>query len=199
MKYMNKENENARDSVAALGIGAMIVFIALILVAAVASAVIIQTGEKLQQNAQQTGSDTQQEIGGKISIITAWVGAGAGATSTIVLVFETAAGSETIADDSVEFNVICEGPAASAAIAAGDFGGAGQGNQAKELDDATDADTFEQGEVYMVTLAVGSATNTLNCPHDLNKENMLIIMVEGGGTTYESLLYTSTTQGDPIV
>ena len=65
---------NESDDLASIGIGAMIVFIALILVAAVASAVIIQTGEKLQQNAQQTGSDTQEEIGGKINIITVWVG-----------------------------------------------------------------------------------------------------------------------------
>ena len=69
-KRMNEE-ENDWGSI---GIGAMIVFIALILVAAVASAVIIQTGEKLQQNAQQSGSDTQQEISGKVSIITVWVG-----------------------------------------------------------------------------------------------------------------------------
>ncbi|MDP6326478.1 MAG: hypothetical protein QGI36_05255, partial [Candidatus Thalassarchaeaceae archaeon] len=67
MKNQNNENVQ-KDDIAAIGIGAMIVFIALILVAAVASAVIIQTGEKLQQNAQQTGSDTEQEISGKISV-----------------------------------------------------------------------------------------------------------------------------------
>ena len=65
---------NENEVSGSIGIGAMIVFIALILVAAVASAVIIQTGEKLQQNAQQTGDDTREEIGGKVSIITVWVG-----------------------------------------------------------------------------------------------------------------------------
>ena len=64
---MMKRN-NEKNEIGSIGIGAMIVFIALILVAAVASAVIIQTGEKLQQNAQQTGQDTERELGGKITI-----------------------------------------------------------------------------------------------------------------------------------
>ena len=64
------------DKIAAIGIGAMIVFIALILVAAVAAAVIIQTAEKLQQNAQTAGDDTADEMSGKIMINTAYVGTG---------------------------------------------------------------------------------------------------------------------------
>ena len=51
-----------------IGIGAMIVFIALILVAAVASTIIIKTAEELQQNAENTSSDTRQQISGKVSI-----------------------------------------------------------------------------------------------------------------------------------
>ena len=110
-----KENMNESDDLASIGIGAMIVFIALILVAAVASAVIIQTGEKLQQNAQQTGSDTQEEIGGKISIITVWVGeqtncdgdADGAVDACITLVYELAAGSEPMDENDVVWSISC--------------------------------------------------------------------------------------------
>ncbi|MED5567983.1 MAG: flagellin, partial [Candidatus Thermoplasmatota archaeon] len=70
------------DKIAAIGIGAMIVFIALILVAAVAAAVIIQTAEKLQQNAQTAGDDTADEMSGKIMINTAYVGTGSATAVT---------------------------------------------------------------------------------------------------------------------
>ena len=53
------------DDRASIGIGAMIVFIALILVAAVASTIIIKTAEELQQRAEATGDDTRDEISGK--------------------------------------------------------------------------------------------------------------------------------------
>ena len=56
-----------------IGIGAMIVFIALILVAAVASTIIIKTAEELQQNAENTSSDTRQEISGKVSLTDVYV------------------------------------------------------------------------------------------------------------------------------
>ena len=60
---------SARDRESgSIGIGAMIVFIALILVAAVASTIIIKTAEELQQNAESTSQDTRDQISGKISI-----------------------------------------------------------------------------------------------------------------------------------
>jgi len=69
-----KENKNENsDNVAAIGIGAMIVFIVLILVAAVAAAVIIQTAEKLQQNAQTTGEETTSLLSSKVSSRTSFL------------------------------------------------------------------------------------------------------------------------------
>ena len=65
----------------------MIVFIALILVAAVASTIIIKTAEELHADAENTSSDTRQQISGKVSVADVYVkttadplGAGAGDT-----------------------------------------------------------------------------------------------------------------------
>lgn len=206
------------EDMGAIGIGAMIVFIALILVAAVASAVIIQTGEKLQQNAQQTGDDTREEIGGKISIITAWVGdtddcdgADTAADVCITLVFELAAGSEPIEESDVIWTIICDGGAGTMATIQGNFddndgvGDTTVGSDTRNVDDsATADDTLDPGQVYMIDLKTATDTNdvpaSVDCfPASVGVENTLIISVEGGGTTYETLSFTSLTEGEAIV
>jgi flagellin FlaB len=200
---MKNENENARDSVAAIGIGAMIVFIALVLVAAVASAVIIQTGEKLQQNAQKTGADTQQEIGGKISIITVNMGAFGTATTVadeIQVVFELAPGSEPIDDTQVIWSIVCLPTGTTAIIMNGDFNTVDTaGNAATDLIGTT-VTTFNPGNVYMINLIIGNAAgDDTACNAKLNEEHTMLISVEGGGSTYELLSFTDLTQGASVV
>ena len=70
---VNEQLTPDRRDEGSIGIGAMIVFIALILVAAVASTIIIKTAEELQQNAENTSSDTRQQISGKVSIADVYV------------------------------------------------------------------------------------------------------------------------------
>ena len=191
---MQKKNMNEESNDwGSIGIGAMIVFIALILVAAVASAVIIQTGEKLQQNAQQSGSDTQQEISGKVSIITIWVGdQGTAGAEEITMVFELAPGSEPIADTAVHWAVICDDGAGTPSVVDGDL------SAATELDGATAVAQFDPGETYMIDLVVGGGVGA-TCAPALNEEHSMVISANGGGSTYETLYYQSTTQGDQVV
>jgi len=62
-----------RSDSGSIGIGAMIVFIALILVAAVASTIIIKTSEDLQQSGEDTSSDTRQELSNKVLLEAAYI------------------------------------------------------------------------------------------------------------------------------
>ena len=107
---MKTEKETKQDELAAIGIGAMIVFIALILVAAVAAAVIIQTAEKLQQNAQASGDDTQEQMSTKLTLINVVIETMDAGTPNFELfaTFELAPGSEPTEGDDIGFTVICE-------------------------------------------------------------------------------------------
>ena len=118
---MMMENNMKNDNLGSIGIGAMIVFIALILVAAVASAVIIQTGEKLQQNAQQTGSDTQREIAGKINIKKVIIHD----ASDVFMYFESSPGSDVLDVTDIAYQAACtndNGATAGYQFLAGVFG-----------------------------------------------------------------------------
>jgi len=59
------------------------------------------------------------------------------------------------------------------------------------------------GEVYMIDLKTetdqGDTPESAECAPVIGEEHTLIISVEGGGTTYETLTYNSVTEGDSVV
>ncbi len=81
-----------RNDRGSIGIGAMIVFIALILVAAVASTIIIKTIEDLQQSGEDTAGDTRQELSNKVHLEAAYITANFPSTCEATLYEHNAAG-----------------------------------------------------------------------------------------------------------
>ena len=114
MEGQSMESYREDREAGSIGIGAMIVFIALILVAAVASTIIIKTAEELQQNAEQTSSDTRQQISGKVSIvdvIAASVAEDIDGTTNIAtfdVIFRISSGSTGIYPADISYYVTCE-------------------------------------------------------------------------------------------
>ena len=110
--HMDRDNESG-----SIGIGAMIVFIALILVAAVASTIIIKTAEELQQNAENTSDDTRKQISGKVSIVDVFVktaadpltvGSGNTDVATMEVIARISSGSIGVADGDIEYSISCK-------------------------------------------------------------------------------------------
>ena len=216
---MKTEKETKQDELAAIGIGAMIVFIALILVAAVAAAVIIQTAEKLQQNAQASGDDTQEQMSTKLTLINVVIetidlgadnavgGAAANAdTYELFATFELAPGSEPTENEDIGYTVICSDAAgANTVFAQGDLIGA-----TPHTDDGRSGDTnaapvagtpaapvaltLNPGTTYVVVLDV------TECAPAANTDHVMLFTVEAGGSTYEELQYgSSPAVGDVVV
>ena len=112
---MDSQFQDDRREGGSIGIGAMIVFIALILVAAVASTIIIKTAEELQQNAENTSSDTREQISGKMSIMDIFIAstgdelAGNGDThvKTMDIFLRVASGSIGVQDGDVDYFISC--------------------------------------------------------------------------------------------
>ena len=215
-EYQTVERNREEGSI---GIGAMIVFIALILVAAVASTIIIKTAEELQQNAEQPSSDTRQQISGKVALVDAIVAStgdelNTGANNHVQsfdLIWRVSSGSTGIYPADVEYYVTCGGTSADAV---GVFMDTAALSASSLLTETPIAATTElsAGDTYYTTITLADADDTEDNTIDTGDSGTgcdalatqgaslnLRIVVDGGGETLAELKVDSLTLGTTMM
>ena len=200
-----------------IGIGAMIVFIALILVAAVASTIIIKTAEELQQNAESTSDDTRKEISGKINVLQILVNGTttADAIDSIIVTAKVASGSMNVMVEDIDWVITCGGSAYG--LITGNLGNTDPAGGAFDGDENVNAD-YMDGSDYAATDELPAGTTfkfDINLDDDTADPNVadggackdagtagetmeMKIIVDGGGTTILDLKIDSIASGKEV-
>jgi len=204
-EYQTVERNREEGSI---GIGAMIVFIALILVAAVASTIIIKTAEELQQNAEQTSSDTRKEISGKINIVQALVNTSDGSdVDSMVFTAKVAAGAQNLLVSNINWVLTC-GDATTYGLVGGNLGTTDAGGDTIVAPESVNADNMDgtdkvasaeldSGEIFRFDLiTAGGDCQTLA---GIGETLLLKIIVTDGGTTVTELKIDSLTAGASVI
>ena len=209
MSEYNQTVERNQEA-GSIGIGAMIVFIALILVAAVASTIIIKTAEELQQNAENTSSDTRQQISGKVSVadvyITTTHEALGGATgtdtdvSTMTVIARVSSGSLNVQEGDISWYITCKLTYVGAASAGSTFAVVDTAVADSLQLDLTDTDADDaSGPTDSSAPAVDGDTPGRNAEAGADSELELRIGVDGGGETLANLKVPSLTLGKSVM
>lgn len=200
-----------------IGIGAMIVFIALILVAAVASTIIIKTAEELQQNAESTSDDTRKEISGKINVLQVMVNGSDGTDiDSLIVTAKVASGSMDVQVQDIEWVITCGG--SSYGLITGNLGttdnAGGDIVEPEDInadylngDDYAATDELTAGTTFKFDISLDlDDTATANvagagaCAQSAGVGETLEMkmVVDGGGTTILELQIESVTSGKEV-
>lgn len=200
-----------------IGIGAMIVFIALILVAAVASTIIIKTAEELQQNAESTSDDTRKEISGKINVLQVMVNGSDGTDiDSLIVTAKVASGSMDVQVQDIEWVITCGG--STYGLITGNLGttdNAGgdivepedinadylNGDDYAATDELTAGTTFKFDiNLDLDDTVTTNAAGAGNCQGSAGVGETLEMkmVVDGGGTTILELQIESVTSGKEV-
>lgn len=213
-EYQTVERNREAGSI---GIGAMIVFIALILVAAVASTIIIKTAEELQQNAEQTSSDTRQQISGKVALTDLIVATtaddiGAGThVATFDVVWRVSSGSTGIYPADVSYYITCDLSAHTGLGLGFDDGTLPASSIITEVAIAGTTE-LTAGNTYYTTVTLGNSDVDSDGDVDTDDTNPgcdttatqgqtlnMRIVVDGGGETLTEFTVHSLTLGSSMM
>lgn len=168
----NKNTQQEGNDRGQVGIGTLIVFIALVLVAAIAAGVLINTAGFLQSQAEQTGQESTTQVANNLEVVSAFgtvdTGTSPNSVTNPTIVVQLAPGSDDIDIGDVQVEVFRDGnPAESSSITGSDI----EGGSA----------VISSGETRTIDLV--EDTNIASLGIDEGSEAEVVLVTDDGSTT----------------
>jgi len=165
-----------------VGIGTLIVFIALVLVAAIAAGVLINTAGFLQSQAEQTGQESTDQVSNNLQIVSAYgnVNTDADGVDSVSIVVSLAPGSDDIDLNTTQAQAFREDDTT--------LSGEIDGSQ------ITDGAVISSGETRTITLDDTGTGFSSSLTLDQGDESEIILITSDGSQTS-----TVISAPDPII
>jgi len=193
------------DEEGEMGVGTLLIFIAMILVAAVAASVLVQTAYKLQQQAESTGDEALQEVATGFRVLSVWgmTDSASAVIDTIFMKVTLTAGSPGInlANTVIEVTQTIGGSTSAevtlsyaSAADADEF----TASELRDMAPTTTAAMMTGGDVFQIELDLNS-TGGIAMELDVQEQITVVIFPKHGIPTYIEITAPPTLEANTVV
>ena len=191
-----------------MGVGTLLIFIAMILVAAVAAGVLVQTAYKLQQQAESTGDEALQDVATGFKVLAVWGTTDATpAIDHIYMKIALTAGSPGINLDDTKIEIVQTIGGSTTSEITLDANTAYNGSaddttfgmeELRDMAPLTDAGMMTSGDVFEIHLDLNS-TSGISMPLDPQEQISVLLMPKHGVPTYLEITAPATLEASSVV